>query len=143
MALTAPIYNSPFIIVPLYICPSPKAWDPLLSAIRAQKANFLVIVNPNNGPGSAAEPDANYLAGLRALSAASNVRILGYVSCSYGARPLTKLEEDIGRYHGWIAPSSISGGCIEPSVYWTARQEVRVDGISLTRSPSRVSASIT
>lgn len=135
MTPEAHLDHTPFIILPLYVYPCPKAWDPLFSAIKTHSCNFVVIVNPNNGPGHRGELDSNYIAGLRALSAASNVKVLGYVYCSYGARPLVELEEDIETYYSWMSDSRTLGGPYQPPTCGPSAQQIRVDGIFFDEAP--------
>lgn len=110
--------DSPFILVPLYIYPLQKAWDPLLEAARKHpKVQFTAVINPNSGPGSSALPDASYVAALRELSAVANIRPLGYVHCSYGKRPIGAVKAEIDLYRGW-------------------NSEFRLDGIFFDETPS-------
>lgn len=117
----------PFILVPLYIYPTSTSWQPLLTAAAAYPSlAFKVVVNPANGPGTSELPDANYLAGLRALAALSNVQILGYVHCSWGQRARASVEQDVLVYATWAAHSR------------AADCPVRVDGIFLDEAPADV-----
>ena len=60
--------SPPTVAIPLYIYPSPQAWEPLHNAIVDNPSvTFQIIINPNNGPGSAA-PDANYIAEVARLN---------------------------------------------------------------------------
>lgn len=104
----------PFILVPLYIYPAPGAWDPLYTAAARHAdagLDFYAIVNPDNGPGTAAKlPDANYVAALERLTALPNVRVIGYVHCSYGLREADEIVRDVERYAGWEGESVRAGG---------------------------------
>jgi hypothetical protein len=55
----------------------------------------LAVVNPNNGPGTAALSD--YMTGIAQLTAAG-VKVIGYVHTSYGQRPAADVQADIGRW---------------------------------------------
>ncbi|KAK5662695.1 hypothetical protein OQA88_8611 [Cercophora sp. LCS_1] len=130
--------EAPFILLPLYIYPSPKAWEPLLSMIATSKSGFLVVVNPNNGPGRTPTPDNNYIAALTALSAAPNVKILGYVFCDYGNRPLADLEGDIRQYHTWTdryCRSSTFPEQPKPLICHSTAIAIRIDGIFFDEAP--------
>lgn len=97
-----PIINKPFILLPLYIYPTPTAWEPLYSAADSHpELDFLAVVNPGNGPGPDILPDANYIEALARLTALPNVRLIGYVHCSYGNRLLDELVADVSAYRGW------------------------------------------
>ena len=103
-------YKQPFIIVPLYIYPTPTAWEPLFSAAAAHpEVTFVVIVNPADGPGTTQLPDTNYLAALARISSLDNIRTLGYVHCSYGNRATAEVERDIRAYQGWNVESRRGG----------------------------------
>lgn len=94
------------IVIPLYIYPSPGAWDPL---IRTAKANplvpFVAIVNPNNGPGNTVLPDACYQSALAELCTIPNITLLGYVHCVWCKRDSPEIESDIDTYACWAAES--------------------------------------
>lgn len=99
-------HNSPFVLVPLYIYPTPTSWEPLfLAAKSCPDLDFIVVVNPGNGPGPGPLPDENYLNALGRLSTLSNAKVLGYVHCSYGERAAAPIENDISTYQGWNVSS--------------------------------------
>ncbi|KAB5546971.1 Spherulation-specific family 4 [Coniochaeta sp. 2T2.1] len=111
----------PFIFVPLYIYPTETSWQPLLAAAaKHPQLFFKVVVNPKNGPGPEALPDANYVTGLRALASLANVCVLGYIHCSWGERDQAELENDIMVYAGWTVRSP----------------GIRIDGIFIDESPA-------
>lgn len=99
-----------FILIPLYIYPAPGAWDPLYTAVDAHpELDFYVVVNPSNGPGDGVLPDANYTVALGRLTALPNVKVVGYVHCSYGQRAAEGIVEDVERYRGWEGASVGAG----------------------------------
>ncbi|KAK0701541.1 Spherulation-specific family 4-domain-containing protein [Apiosordaria backusii] len=115
----------PFILVPLYIYPHPGAWEPLITAARGfPQQEFVVVVNPDNGPGEGERPDENYVGVLHELRGLSNIRLVGYVYCGYGRRDLGEMEVDIGKYQGW-AREKLKGGC-----------GVEIKGIFFDEAPS-------
>lgn len=102
----SPATNKPFVLVPLYIYPFPTAWEPLYVAADSHpELDFLVVVNPNSGPGPGILPDANYIEALARLTAAPNVKVIGYVHCSYGKRLLDELVAEVSAYRGWTHAS--------------------------------------
>lgn len=106
----------PFILVPLYIYPSRDAWAPLLSAARQHPTlEFVVVVNPANGPGSGSAPDSNYIQVLQDLRSLPNIKLIGYVYCGWGKRPEAELECDIRAYKAWAGPE----GCVRCSQRYT------------------------
>ncbi|KAK3938630.1 putative cell surface spherulin 4-like protein [Diplogelasinospora grovesii] len=118
---TAP--RRPFVLLPLYIYPTSASWEPLFQAAQYHPSlDFVVIVNPANGPGDTPLPDNNYTAVLQTLSSISNVKILGYIYCNYGLRPVPGIERDIRTYQGWTDQK---------------RSITRIDGIFFDEVPSR------
>jgi len=83
-------------IVPLYSAPGSGTWDAVAAAKRAHPSvPILAVINPNNGPGTAALSD--YMAGVSKLTAAG-VKVIGYVFTSYGARPAADVQADMARW---------------------------------------------
>lgn len=102
--------QKPHLVVPLYIYPSPGAWEPLFQAARnSPSVSFIVVVNPCNGPGVEALPDSNYRNVLAQLSTFPNIQVLGYVYCSYGSRLISDVQKDISIYSGWNLQFKING----------------------------------
>lgn len=106
------------VILPLYIYPLEKAWEPLLRGAKAHpNVRFIVIINPGNGPGLDPLPDANYRGVLRGLSLVRNILPVGYVHCSYGQRDLEAIRKDVDIYRQW-------------------NREFRMEGIFIDEVPS-------
>lgn len=134
MAFKALGRQRPFVLVPLYIYPSATSWDPLFTAARSHVGvEFVVIVNPNNGPGRSPRPNEDYMSALQELSSLPNVKVLGYVHCSYGKRAITKLEDDVRIYQGWtgLQPNSDNSEL-------SLGQPIRIDGIFFDEAPADV-----
>lgn len=92
----------PFILLPLYIWPGTGVWDPLFAAAEANPdLDLWVIINPFNGPGLGPLPDANYLEVLSRLTAVPNAKVIGYVRCDYGRRPIEEILAEIDKYASW------------------------------------------
>ncbi|KAE8387015.1 Spherulation-specific family 4 [Aspergillus alliaceus] len=91
------------IIVPLYIYPlSPTTWAPLYDSISAYpNLHFVVILNPNSGPGSSPAPDANYAREVARLNSYANVDTVGYIAIRYCKKPLQEVLEEIQTYATW------------------------------------------
>jgi hypothetical protein len=113
------------VIFPLYIYPEIGAWDPLYtayslpppsnnpsnnSATSNPTLQFLVILNPNSGPGSAT-PDENYVRELTKMKTFSNIRVIGYVRTGWATRSITDVLNEISIYASWNSKigDSISG----------------------------------
>ncbi|KAM7212636.1 Spherulation-specific family 4, partial [Rhypophila decipiens] len=114
-----------FILIPLYIYPSEngKRWAPLFEAVnKYQDMSFVVIVNPNSGPGRGPTPDVNYISVLEALTTFDNVTILGYVPVCWANRDISEVSRDIRAYYRWEENNL---------------ESMRIDGIFLDEAPSK------
>jgi hypothetical protein len=83
-------------LVPAYFYPAGDGlveWNRLLDSPAA--ADIMVIANTSSGPGTTADP--NY---ARVLERARQkaITVLGYVSTSYGDRPLREVKDDVARW---------------------------------------------
>ncbi|KAF1999704.1 hypothetical protein P154DRAFT_554565 [Amniculicola lignicola CBS 123094] len=96
------------VLLPLYIYPkTDSSWEPLHKAAEAHPSlKFLVVVNPNSGPGTSDGVDAQYHAALLKLSTFSNIQMVGYVRTGYGTRNLSAVLSDVSIYGGWSDKNS-------------------------------------
>ncbi|KAL3443105.1 Spherulation-specific family 4 [Aspergillus insuetus] len=96
------------VIFPLYIYPETNStWGPLYEAILTHPdLHFLVVVNPQSGPGSTSSPDEAYQTALHQLSTYPNVQKVGYVRTGYAERNISDVLADVATYGGWEAQSS-------------------------------------
>ncbi|KAH6680585.1 cell surface protein [Halenospora varia] len=102
------------VLFPLYIYPLPGAWEPLHQAASVHPdLNFVVIINPHNGPGSAAMPDASYARELPKLNARPNVSTVGYIRINYCKRDLSEVYRDISTYAGWSKDDRFLGRAVD------------------------------
>jgi Spherulation-specific family 4 len=62
---------------------------------------FLVIVNPNSGPGGKPLPGYDYVREVPKLNAYANVVTVGYVRIDYCRKPLSEACDEIETYAGW------------------------------------------
>jgi hypothetical protein len=67
---------------------------------------FVVIINPNSGPGSGTYPDDNYTPAIQKLNAYSNVVTIGYVKVGYTSNDISSVLSQINTYAGWSTKSS-------------------------------------
>ncbi len=89
--------------IPAYFDPqSSLYWRVLTSG--TGPAPYWVIINPNNGPGSAAQAD--YQNAVTAARQAGE-HVLGYVLTGYGRRSPADVAADVARYHSWYGVNSI------------------------------------
>jgi hypothetical protein len=58
----------------------------------------LVIADPSDGPG--VDVDTRYATAIR-QTREQGIRVLGYVTTSYGSRALRQIESDVDRWHRW------------------------------------------
>lgn len=83
----------PRLLVPAYFYPAGdglKTWNTLLDS--AAKAPIVAIANPDSGPGKVADP--NYV-NLFKQAAKSKAALIGYITFSYGKRPLSAIKADV------------------------------------------------
>ncbi len=95
-SLAAPVARFPkvSIVVPAYFYPSGDGlgyWQKLRESA-SDDTPIIAIVNPDSGPGKAVE--ANYRK-LIDQNAGSKLQLVGYVTFSYGKRPLSAIKADI------------------------------------------------
>ena len=97
------------ILLPLYLYPSTStsSWTNVTAAIAANpKVHWLVIVNPNSGPGvasSVAPTDPNYITAIAKLNSYKNVQTLGYVDTQYAQRAYGAVTNDVAVYASWAS----------------------------------------
>ncbi|MGU7770189.1 spherulation-specific family 4 protein [Burkholderia sp. MR1-5-21] len=89
------------LVIPAYFYPSgsgASAWNTL--ATNAATVPITAILNPDSGPGAAADP--LYTQAIAKVRAAGG-KVIAYVHTSYGSRPLTSVTADINRYLAFYA----------------------------------------
>lgn len=95
------------IILPLYIYPAGDgltSWDLVFSVAESYpNTNFLIIVNPDSGPGHTPDgmPSSDYQEALLKLNKYPNVQTLGYVRTGYGSQPEQTVKDEISQYASW------------------------------------------
>ncbi|KAK1751537.1 cell surface protein [Echria macrotheca] len=105
----------PCVVMPLYIYPlTDTTWKPLYDVITTHPTlEFLVIVNPNSGPGDKPLPSPDYVRELPRLSAFPNVRTVGYLAVDYCRKSLAAACEEVSVYAGWARNHEIEGLYVE------------------------------
>lgn len=95
LCLSGPVHAAPEILVPAYFDPStaPNLWSQLSSA--AATVPLTVIMNPDSGPGTAADP--SYSTAVGAVRG-NGGKVVGYVSTQFGARTRADAQGDVDRY---------------------------------------------
>lgn len=93
------------IMVPLYTYPGARglsAWTSLVNTIQSHaEVQYLVIINPDNGPGPTTYPDSNYIDNVAKLNSYDNVNLIGYVDTQYASVPIETVYADIDKYANW------------------------------------------
>jgi Spherulation-specific family 4 len=89
----------PATVVPAYLPP-----DELSRLAARSSLPWLLVVNPDNGPGTVA--DVRYRRAVPAARAAG-ARVLGYVATTWGTRPAEAVKADIEHYRAWYAVDGI------------------------------------
>ena len=101
------------LIVPLYGWNS--NYEQLISAKSQNPAvPIIAVINPSNGPGSAADPHWTDIVGK--LHAA-NIQVAGYVPTDYGNQPLTAAESQTDSYFAWYGVDGVFYDNTSPSNY--------------------------
>ncbi|KAH8658364.1 Spherulation-specific family 4 [Xylariales sp. PMI_506] len=105
---TATSTSAATIVVPAYVYPDTNStWSPLYEAFALRPdVSFIVIVNPDSGPGSTTTPDENYSSAIEQLNGYANVQTVGYVHTSYATRSIDDVLADVETYAGWSSASS-------------------------------------
>ena len=86
------------IILPLYIYPSPRAWDFIVhSAQEFPSVGISAVVNPSNGSGE--KSDQNYVLAIDQLEVEENISLFGYVDTNYAKKALSEVRRDIETWH--------------------------------------------
>jgi hypothetical protein len=107
--LLAQVLTATKIIVPLYSYPTDPEWATFESSVAQYPAlDFLVVINPSNGPGSAT-PDPDFVTGINKLKSYPNVNIIGYILTSYGAEDLSDISDQVSMYASWPSDVRVSG----------------------------------
>ncbi len=91
--------SCPGSLMPAYLDPAG-----LLALARRGALPEYVVINPDSGPGRAAQAD--YRRAIDALRAAS-AEVLGYVPTGWGARPRAAAAADIEHYRHWYGVDGI------------------------------------
>lgn len=83
--------------MPLYAYPTDgTTWTDLAAAAKAHPSvEVVAIINPDSGPGAAADPV--FSDGIAALQAA-NVRVVGYVATGYGSKSMYVVNAETDKY---------------------------------------------
>jgi Spherulation-specific family 4 len=71
--------------------------------------DFLVILNPNSGPGDIVVANKDYTREIPKLNAYANVVTVGYIRIDYCRRPLSEVCAEIDTYAGWAAEYEKTG----------------------------------
>lgn len=88
------------VVLPLYSAPGSSEWSGLESALGTYPdLEFIVIINPSNGPGSSLASDgSDWQSALATLNSYNNVMVLGYVYTNFTERAINDVKEDIATY---------------------------------------------
>lgn len=89
------------IAVPAYFAPNTPYWQLLMNGAPIVG---LAVINPNNGPGEAA--DSAYQDLVRRVQA-EGIRVIGYVYTKYGNRNSDEVQTDIRRHFEWYGVDGI------------------------------------
>lgn len=96
------------VLLPLYVYPSPGAWETVFTAIKNNPSlTFQVVINPNSGPGSLTPGyDNNWISAVSTLNSYRNAQVLGYVHTSWGDESAQAVYNNISIWQTWNAFST-------------------------------------
>ncbi|MGZ9267494.1 MAG: spherulation-specific family 4 protein, partial [Sulfuricurvum sp.] len=84
-------------LIPLYTYPTDESWNQIIKT--NSNLETIAVINPQNGPISCSNVSlVDYQNGIKKLKE-NNIKVLGYVYTSYGARSLDKVKADIDLYY--------------------------------------------
>ncbi|EPE27895.1 cell surface spherulin 4 family protein [Glarea lozoyensis ATCC 20868] len=122
--------EKPTVLVPLYVYPEHGSWNLLYAIIKGNpQIEFLIIINPNSGPGSEDLPDENYTEGITLLNGYANVTLVGYISTDYFKRDINHVLKDVRTYAGW----SKGKGFGDPN---SKQKDLGLRGVFLDETPN-------
>lgn len=132
---TFPVYTSvdrSGIIIPLYFDPNTTWYEIVQLHHEYPGVPMIVIVNPDNGPGS------NYSQAYRNWTAemtSSGITVLGYIYTSYGSRSASTIMGQVDQYITWygiygIFLDEVSDNSSDSSYYHNVTQDCRSVGIT-------------
>ncbi|RDW85886.1 hypothetical protein BP5796_04211 [Coleophoma crateriformis] len=105
----------PSILFPLYIYPSPGAWNPIYWALGNNTAvTFKIVINPNSGPPNAklgAADLASYVSAVSVFKKYPNALTYGYVDTNYPNRNDSDIVADIDSWK-YYSPALVPTGGI-------------------------------
>ena len=90
--------------VPSYWYPSSQPDSSWARALAASPPLDIVVINPDSGPGVAADP--NYIAQV-ARAHAANMTVLGYTHTLYGKRALVEVRAEVDDYFSWFGVDGV------------------------------------
>lgn len=90
------------------------------SIVKHQDVKFIVIINPDDGPGNSTRPSREYANVLSALQVYPHVQTLGYIRTDRGTRDNATVRAEIAAYSGW-----------------SKFQDLRLNGIFFDQTPYR------
>jgi hypothetical protein len=83
------------LLIPAYFYPFGSEWQEMCDALAASRAEAVIIMDPDNGPGKVADP--TYRSVLDYCHT-SGQTVIGYVYTSYRKRSMAKVKRDIDRF---------------------------------------------
>lgn len=88
-------------LLPLYQYPDGSAYDTVYSTVEAHpQLDFQIILNVDSGPGGP-QPDDAFTTATAKLTSYSNVKLLGYLHCEYGAASTSDVAQNSSDWAAW------------------------------------------
>lgn len=96
------------LLLPLYQWPDPTAYSSVYATIEAHpQLAFQIILNVDSGPGGP-QPDSAFTTAAAKFTSYSNVELLGYLHCGYGAASASEVAENATNWAAWNSYSGAS-----------------------------------
>jgi hypothetical protein len=96
-------------ILPLYSYPTDPEWATVESSVvQYPNIDFILIINPDSGPGPAT-PEQAFVTGVTKLKSYDNVKVIGYINTMKATRDQADVENDVTLYAGWTEAARVQG----------------------------------
>lgn len=132
-------------LLPLYVYPSPGAWNEVYEAIEKNpRLEFQIVLNPDTGPGSNASIgyDSNWINATATLNSYPNARVFGYVHLLDGNETTDAVVANISTWRAWgdYAQAAASTTVAAAGSSYNASNNISVQGIFFDETPANNTA---
>ena len=97
------------VIVPLYAYATDPEWSTVESSLAQYPGiDFIIIINPSNGPESSSL-NSDWSTAIAKLKSYANCQVIGYSLTNFGERAISDVESDINMYAAWPSSYAVDG----------------------------------